>query len=106
MQSRLSDSATAKCLRAFFPFFSERIRFARPNAIALEQPPQNSPTRFLRFAANGFRPLAFQFLETTPWMMPKPIKDLESALRFEKARVLATKLGLVEVLKSFQRLFE
>jgi len=59
-----------------------------------------------RFAANGFRPLAFQFLETTPWMMPKPIKDMESALRFEKARVLATKLGLVEVLKSFQRLFE
>ena len=59
-----------------------------------------------RFAVNGFRPLAFQFLETTPWMMPKPIKDLESALRFEKARVLAIKLCLVELLKSFQHLCE
>ena len=63
------------------------------------------PTSFLRFAANGFPPLAFQFLETTPWMMPKPINDLESALRFKKARVLAIKLGLVKLLKTFQHLF-
>lgn len=39
-------------------------------------------------------------------MMPKPIQDLESALRFEKARALAIKLGLVKLLKTFQHLFE
>ena len=39
-------------------------------------------------------------------VMPKPTKDLESAPRFEKARVLAIKLGLIELLKSFQHLFE
>jgi len=68
----------------------------------------NRKTRLqgFRFAVNGFCPLTFQFLKTTPWMMPKPIKDLESALRFEKARVLAIKLGLIELLKSFQHLFE
>jgi len=38
-------------------------------------------------------------------MMPKPINDLESALRFKKARVLAIKLGLVKLLKTFQHLF-
>ncbi len=48
----------------------------------------------------------FQFLETAPWMMPKPIKDLESVLRFEKARILAIILDLVELLKSLQHVFE
>ena len=48
----------------------------------------------------------FQFLETTPWMMPKPIKDLESVLRFEKALVLAIILDLVELLKSLHHLFK
>jgi len=39
-------------------------------------------------------------------MMPKPIKDLEFALCFEKARVLSIKLCLVKLLKTFQHLFE
>jgi len=39
-------------------------------------------------------------------MMPKPIQDLELALRFEKARVLAIKLGLVKLLNTLQHLVE